>query len=132
MIRHIGIVVEDLAKSVEFYRNLGFTLFHSAKKEDSEFIDKISAGKNIVLYTTRVVNVHGDMIEFLEYTKHTTIGLQTLFNTGLAHFAVTVKNILDLDVPWVSPPTINPEKTVRVGFCVAPEGTHIEVVEEIK
>ena len=132
MIRHIGIVVKDLTKSMEFYHTLGFTLFHSARREDSDFIDKISAGQDILLYTTRVTNVHGDMLEFLEYNKHTTIGQQTLFNIGLAHFALTVENILDLDVPWISPPTINPEKTVRVGFCIAPEGTYVEVVEELK
>ena len=114
MIRHIGIVVKDLTKSMEFYHKLGFTLFHSARKEDSDFIDKISAGKNILLYTTRVVNVHGDMIEFLEYNKHTITGQQTLFNTGLAHFALTVENIHDLDISWISPPTVNPEKTVKI------------------
>jgi len=132
MIRHIGIVVKDLTKSMEFYRKLGFTLFHSTREEDPDFIDKISAGKNILLHTTRVLNVHGNMIEFLEYDKHTISGHQTLFNMGLAHFALTVENILDLDVPWISPPTVNPEGTVRVGFCRAPEGTFIELVEELK
>lgn len=131
MIRHVGIVVKNLTESIEFYRMLGFTLVHSTKREDSNFIDKISASKNVRLHTTRVINSHGNTLEFLEYDKHTINKQSSLFNMGLAHFALTVKNILDLNVSWISPPIINPEKTVRVGFCLAPEGTHIEIVEEL-
>ena len=39
-IRHLGIVVRDMEKSLEFYRYLGYEVI-ADMKEDSRFIDKI-------------------------------------------------------------------------------------------
>jgi len=122
----------DIDKSMQFYHRLGFRL-HKQKNEDSKFIDCISNAYGVKLRTTRLVNIDGDMIELLEYGKHAVLQTRTLFGTGIAHFALTVKDIsLYKNLGFLAPPTVDPQGYAKVAFCVAPEGTFIELVEVLK
>ena len=137
-IRHIGIVVQDVQKSIDFYLSLGFVK-GCCRAEGTTFIDCISAGKNIHLITTRLATPNGDMIELLDYGKHTTTKANTLFGNGIAHFAVTVIDIEALyyrgiqnGVCFISPPEVSPNGYAKVAFCQAPEGSFIELVEVLQ
>ncbi len=136
-IRHIGIVVKDIQASIDFYLSLGFVK-GCCRVEDTAFIDYISAGQNVNLITTRLTAPNGDMIELLDYGDHTKVKQNTLFGIGIAHFAITVLDINALylrgiqnHIHFISPPKEDPNGYAKVAFCQAPEGTFIELVEEL-
>ncbi len=134
-IRHIGIVVKDIQASIDFYLSLGFIKGY-CRHEATAFIDHISAQQNINLITYRLTAPNGDMIELLDYGCDTEIKQNTLFDTGIAHFAITVIDVDALyqrgiknEILFVSPPKVSPDGYAKVAFCRAPEGTFIELVE---
>ncbi len=134
-IRHIGIVVQDVQASMDFYESLGF-IKGCCRVEGTAFIDSISAGKDIHLITTRLTTPNGDMIELLDYGNHTEVKQNSLFGNGIAHFAITVMDIdvlfqrgIQNGIPFLSPPKVSPDGYAKVVFCQAPEGTFIELVE---
>ena len=65
-IRHLGIVVRDMEKSLEFYRYLGYEVI-ADMKEDSRFIDKILGLNDSDLRTVKMTCGNNHMIELLDY-----------------------------------------------------------------
>ena len=137
-IRHIGIVVKNLQESMAFYSLLGFHPY-KFRSEFSSFISLISDKLITKLTTVRLILPNKDMIELLDYGEDIYLKSNTLFDTGIAHFAMTVGNI-DLlycklkeeGIEFLSAPQNSPDGKAIVVFCVAPEGTFIELVEELK
>jgi len=141
-IRHIGIVVQDLQTSLAFYQDLlGFRI-QRRMKEKGAFIDKI-LGFGDVEVTTLKMKIPGNqvMIELLHYHHPRQSGEnipRKVNAVGIGHIALTVANIFDVyqqlsavGVEFISPPQLAPDQSVRVAFCQAPEGTYIELVEQI-
>ena len=131
MFRHIGIVTSNVEESIRFYGRLGFS-FQVTKKEDRAFIDIISNAHDLALTTTRLTNVYDDMIELLDYGDATHQRKPSLFDKGVAHFALTIESFESLryaDLVFLHTPAINPEGTAKVAFCMSPEGALIELVE---
>ena len=95
ILRHIGITVTDLEKSLEFYRDiLGFQVVR-IMDESGAHIDKFSA---------------------LEGVKVKTVKLDRVLEKGY-----TIN----------SPPQYSPDGKVKLTFCSGPDGTLIEMVEEL-
>ncbi len=135
--RHVGIVVKDFEESFQFYTLLGFNICKQKHiREPSDFISKISAGENIQVYTSKLIASDYSVIELLEYEKNMIEEKHTLFGTGIAHIAFTVKNIKKVyeelvakGIQFNSAPQLSPNGYAIVAFCQAPEGTFIELVE---
>lgn len=139
-IRHTGIVVEDKEKSLEFYRDLlGFEIVKEANEKGS-FISEISGSKKVEVITVKMklFGTHS-MIELLEYKKFKESKWnKELPECGVRHLALTVKNLNKLyqklkekNIPFLSEPKISNDGKAKVCFCVAPEGSYIELVEEL-
>ena len=145
-IRHTGLVVRDMKQSMKFYLALGFEVKIEAI-EDKIFIDTIS-GKNIVrLHTVKLESPcendscwATNMIELLDYGEDTVHSYRILTANGCAHIAFTVDDVdkvyeklsTDFNTYFLSKPTVTPDKKAKVVFCKAPEGTYIELVEELE
>jgi len=136
-IRHTGIVVEDMAASLNFYLSLGFRILKETN-EAINFISFISDKENISLKTIKLITPNWEMIELLDYRSDKIKVNTSMFKTGLAHIAFTVENLDDVfdkllkrGVSFNSIPQISPDKKAKVVFCKAPEGTYIELVEEL-
>jgi len=138
-IRHIGIVVKDFERSLRFYKLIGFEESQRGQmKEPSDYIDKLSAGKNIKVTTIKLAAPDNSMIELLDYGDTTKVENRSLFTNGIAHFAVTVKDVekvyerlVQEGIEFLSPPLISPNGFAKLAFCKAPEGTFIEIVQEL-
>jgi len=138
--RHIGIVVDDFAESLRFYTLLGYKMQGSEQvREPSEYIDKISAGKNLKLTTLKLTGPDGSMIELLDYGNDSIREKYNMLKIGVSHIAFTVKDIEEvyriltsIGIKANSPPQISPTGYVKLAFFEAPEGTYIELVEELK
>ena len=135
--RHVGIVVKNLKESLQFYNLLGFKANGQKQiREPSDYIDKLSAGKNISLTTLKLTAPDNSMVELLDYEQSMVEEKQTLFGTGITHIAFTVKSIekvytelLSKGIKFNSSPQMSSNGYAKVVFCKAPEGSFIELVE---
>lgn len=138
-IRHFGIVVVDFETSLNFYRDiLGFEPTVIAV-EDPDFIDKILALDSSELKTCKLKDPAGNMIELLDFGKHRRSRENYISSTGPTHLALTVDDVEETfsnmkakGIRFISIPHISPDGYAKVAFCLAPEGTYIEIVEILK
>ncbi len=139
-IRHVGIVVQDLAASEDFWCNtMGFKV--SRRMEESRpFIDVILGMQDVQLTTVKLAAPDGNLIELLKF--HSQAGSEVwggdMTSTGLTHVALTVNDLRAThtrlsanDVEFISPPQQSVDGRALVTFCVGPEGILLELVEEL-
>jgi len=139
-IRHTGITVTNLKKTMGFYRDLlGFKLAKRLK-ERGEFIDKISGLKKVRVATVKMAADDGNLIELLYYHSHPRRQgkKKKICAVGLSHIAFTVKNLNQIyrklkskGIKFNCPPQISQDSKAKVTFCRDPEGNLIELVEEL-
>ena len=138
-VRHTGIVVSNLDESLAFYRDdLGFEIV-KRMDESGIFIDTILGYDDINVTTIKMAIPGADnqMIELLCYKSHPEKKTSRKINDiGISHIAFTVKNLTDIynallqrGVKFISGPQLSDDGGVKVAFCMAPEGTYIELVE---
>jgi lactoylglutathione lyase len=140
-IRHTGIVVSNLAISIDFYtRILGFRIV-SQKDEPGHFIDRILGLSGTELTTVKMSLSNDQMIELLYFHSHkeSQKKIKNPSTIGITHFAVTVDNIAEtyrklgkLGVEFISSPETSPDEQAIVAFCKDPDGNYIELVQKVK
>lgn len=136
----MGIVVNDLDKTRDFWiNNLGFKL-HVEAIEESPFIDELLAIKDPALTTVKLIDPKGFILELLKFENYQVENSWSgdLKTTGLTHIALTVDNLDvltekmgNLGYKAISEVKISPNKKVKVVFVRGPEGIMLELVEEI-
>ncbi len=140
-IRHTGIVTDDLKKSLYFYRTLlGFKI-KKRMLEKGSTTDKISNLKNVSVETIKLYKKKNQLIELLYYHSHRRSNKKKVYNIsriGISHISMTVNNLQktykklkNKNIRFISKPNISDDGNVKITFCRAPEGTLIELVEEI-
>ena len=140
-IRHIGLVVYDLKKSMNFWcKKLGFKIYKQLEEEGS-FIDALIGYKNVKLTTVKISDKKGNIIELLHFKNapNKKINLQWRGNTyskGFTHLALKVKNIDHLykslrkkGIKFNSEPKISSDGKAKVTYCRTPEGVFLELVQ---
>jgi catechol 2,3-dioxygenase-like lactoylglutathione lyase family enzyme len=142
MIRHIGLTVSDLDSSLRFYKEiLGFKVKKYAE-ESGECIDNFSAIKNIDVTTVKMTDKNNNMLELLCYKSHPekphNNKVRRITEIGCSHFAMTVddldslyKRLLSEGIEFNYPVQTSPDGKVKITFCRDPDGTLIELVEEL-
>ena len=136
----MGIVVNDLDKTRDFWINtLGFKP-HVEVLEESPFIDELLAIKDPALTTVKLIDSKGFILELLKFENYDVENSWSgdLKTTGLTHIALTVDNLDELTEKMsnlgykaLSEVKISPNKKVKVVFVRGPEGIMLELVEEI-
>jgi hypothetical protein len=137
----VGIVVNNLDKTRDFWINtLGFKL-HIEAKEESPYIDELLAIKEPMLTTVKLIDSKGFIIELLKFENYQVENSWSgdLKTTGLTHIALTVDNLDELvdnlkiqNYQPLSEIKISPNKKVKVAFVKGPEATMLELVQELK
>lgn len=139
-IRHIGIVVNDLTKSIEFWQKYFRFEIAIDQIEPSPYIDELLNLKTEKLQTVKLKGKNQVLIELLKFhnLKIEEMWSGTLTSTGLTHIALIVDNLEDLcdklvedGYQTISKILIPPSKKVKVVFIKGPENLLIELVEEI-
>ena len=136
--RHTGIVVVDLRKQLEFYKDLlGLEVYYS-HVEKGVFLNKIlgESGHRPLIY--KLGSGGKNIVELLYFYDAKKTKSKKLINTGLTHFALTVKKLDDLylllmnkGVKFTHAPEISPDGRHKVAFCRDFDGNFIELVEVI-
>ncbi len=138
LIRHFGIVVQNIDESLFFYENLlGFKVFKKMEESGPE-ISTFLGIKNVKVTTIKMRNQFNQMIELLYYQEQAHKNDVFINQLGPTHLALSVSNLDDLyqnfkkqNIEFISSPIITDNKFAKVAFCKAPEGTFVELVEEL-
>jgi catechol 2,3-dioxygenase-like lactoylglutathione lyase family enzyme len=137
-IRHTGIVVSDMERSLEFYRDLLGLKVVEDYKESGEYINKILGLSGVKLWIIKLAANDGTMIELLKYMSHPQKAPDTLqvYDIGHSHIAFTVADVGKeytrlsyKGVKFNCPPLVSPDGYAKVAFCHDPDGILIELVE---
>ena len=141
-VRHVGITVTNLSESINFYvHHLGFEIAVEMD-EAGEHIDRFSGLNSIDVRTVKLRGDNNCMIELLYYRSHPSVASENkkrnITAIGCSHFALTVP---DLDylyghlraqgVDFMCAPEYSPDGKVKLTFCRDPDGTLIELVQEL-
>ena len=139
-LRHTGIIVKNLEESLRFYQDLlGFKICRQMEEEGS-FIDEILGLKNVLVTTVKMlIPDTEDMLELLYYHSQVSKkNIRKIDDIGIGHIAITVDDIDSLfltlknnNICFISSPVISSDGLAKVAFCKAPEGTFIELVQEL-
>lgn len=139
-IRHFGIVVNNIEKSLKFYRDLLGLKVKIDALEKGAFIDAILGLKNVEVRTVKMESGSGNLIELLWYKSHKgkKIENKEIFDIGASHVAFTVENLdyeyqrlKEKGIQFIASPQISPNKKAKVVFCYDPDGVPVELVEEL-
>ncbi len=139
-IRHVGIVVQDLPASEDFWCNtMGFTVCRRME-ESRPCIDVVLGMQDVQLTTVKLTAPDGNLIELLKFHSHADSEAWggSVTSTGLTHVAFTVNDVRAMyaqltanGVGFISPPQPSVDGRALVTFCVGPEGILLELVEEL-
>tara|TARA_R100001086_G_C11834279_1_gene257442 strand:+ start:1135 stop:1569 length:435 start_codon:yes stop_codon:yes gene_type:complete len=142
LIRHVGVVITDIDKSLDFYVNmLGFRVSKRAN-ESGKCIDNFLNLEHTEVTTIKMSDDNGNILELLHFSSHPDKSdnnkVRFLNEIGCSHFALTVDNLDELylslnnkDIKFNYPPQVSDDGKVKVAFCRDPDGTFIEMVEEL-
>lgn len=139
-VRHVGIVVTDIKKSLYFYRDLLGLKVKIDAMEQGKFIDDISDLKNVKVRVVKMSADNDGLVELLLYKSHPgkPHKAKRICTTGVSHVAFTIKDIdreykklKEKGVKFHCPPQISPNHKAKVAFCRDYEGNLIELVEEL-
>ena len=109
-------------------------------EESGSHIDSMLGLSNVKLTTAKLSTPDGNIIELLHFHSHpdreTWQG--TPFSTGLTHIAFTVENVeksysklVDVGVTFPDIPQVSPDGKVKAIYGRTPDGTLIELVQEL-
>jgi catechol 2,3-dioxygenase-like lactoylglutathione lyase family enzyme len=138
-IRHIGLVVTDLERSLGFYRDLlGMTVVRQMD-ESGDYIDRLLGLENADVTTVKLsFGLNPTQIELLHFKSHSVqgAGTKTVFTPGLSHIAFTVPDVdllysrlSEAGIVFNAPPQLSPDRRAKVAYCKDPEGTYLELVQ---
>lgn len=136
-LRHAGIVVTDLDRSLDFYEGLLGLKIKKQAVESGSYADKILGLKNVNVITVKMEAGEGGIIELLQFKSHPRLKKKRdACVIGVTHVAFTVKNLdkeykrlVAAGIFFNSSPQLSPDGYAKVVFCKDPDGTLIELVE---
>lgn len=139
-VRHVGIMVSNMEKSLRFYRDLlGFKV-KSLNDEEGEFLDNMLAYENVKTKVAKLSAASGNaLVELFTSDSHPRNKRDIdFFTIGTSHFALTVDDLdetydylIKNGVKFTTSPQLTPDGFAKITFCEDPDGTPIELVEEI-
>lgn len=139
--RHIGIVVQDMEKSLHFWRDVMGMKVAIDFWQTGPYIDTAQNLSGVNLHMIKLTAADGSMIELLEDEAHPSAPPErnVLSDHGIRHIAFDVP---DIDTAWqtltdhgcetLSKPLDSPDGNVRLFFVRDPEGNLLEIVQQLR
>ena len=137
-IRHVGLVVADLEKSLKFWCDtMGFVVSRQME-ESGPHIDAMMGLKDVRVTTAKLAAPDGNLIELLKFHSHPDkpAWFGTPYSTGFTHIALTVEKLDELLPRLIaagakvsSLPQFSPDGKVKVLYVKGLEDILIELVE---
>lgn len=137
-IRHTGIVVSDMSRSLPFYRDLlGMEVWLDIV-DDSPFLATLTEVPGARLRAVKLRAPDGVSIELLQYLSHPQVvpRERRSCDVGCNHVALQVQDIDALyerltaaGIRFHAPPAGAPDGGARIAYCRDPEGVVVELVQ---
>ena len=137
-IRHTGIVVADMQRSLRFYRELLGMEVWADFRDESEYVQAVTDVPGARIWMIKLKAADGASIELLQYLSHPQDVPEPAraCDVGCNHVALQVDDIDELfrklkaeGIRFHAPPTVSPDGCAKVTYCRDPEGVIIELVE---
>lgn len=140
-IRHVGLVVANLEKSLDFWCGaLGFVI-QKRMEESGPHIDAMMGLQKVQVTTVKLSAPDGKVLELLYFKSHPDKSkwIGTPYSTGLTHIALNVedidqamRNLKKAGVAFPPEPQRSPDGSVKVIYGTGHEGILLELVETVK
>lgn len=137
--RHVGIIVQDLKKSLKFFQDILQLEIWKHDTESGPFIEALVGLSRAKIEWVKLKLSDNFAIELLQYHSHPAQSVVYMPQIGTAHIALTVNRLDEIYEKLVaenykcnSPPLLSPDGKVKVLYCYGPDGITLELVEEIK
>jgi catechol 2,3-dioxygenase-like lactoylglutathione lyase family enzyme len=142
-VRHTGLVVQDLRRSLQFYRDLlGLQVWKTATEEGA-YIDKVTGIDGVKIQWVKLKASNGAIIELIQYLSHADSVVKHYYapsnRIGCSHIAFEVADLALLYEQLIvkgyhcnNPPSAAPDGSVQVLYCHDPDGIIVELVEEVR
>jgi len=140
-LRHTGIVVTDLARSLKFYRDLLGLKPWRAMIESGPYIDGVVGLKGAKIKWEKLEVPGGGVVELLQYLSHPRRAPKTrrADEIGASHVAFTVPDVTALwreikrrGLKVHAAPGLSPDGGAKVAYVHDPDGTIVELVQVMK
>lgn len=136
-LRHVGLIVKDIDKSYELYRDILGFIPKVDQIEKGEFYEHLTGLVSGVARTSKCYSEDGTCIELIEYQSQSSDNRhKNLTSDGFNHIALNVDDLdclhtrlVDIGLKFINEPKLNPEKTAKVAFCKDFEGNLLELVQ---
>lgn len=140
--RHFGIVVSNIERSIKFYTELLGLKIEKQSYETESHVANMLTLPGAIVTTVKMSAVEGQtLVELLYFhnPKSEPGRAPGPTNIGPTHVAFTVDNLDEIyrrlkqaGVEFNCPVQLPSNGLVKVTFCKDPDGTLIELVEELK
>ena len=132
-LRHVGLIVQDIDKSYELYRDILGFIPKVDQIEKGNFYEHLTGLTSGVARTSKCYSSDGTCIEFIEYQSQKADrrdkGLTSEgFNPNdltVAHLDSLHDKLISIGLEFINEPKLNPEKTAKVAFCRDFEGNFL-------
>lgn len=140
-IRHVGLVVADLPKAINFWCGLMGFVVERRMEEFGPHIDLMMGLKDVRVTTVKLLAPDGNCLELLRFHSHPDKQEWEgkPYTTGFTHIALTVinldekfKRLQQAGVTFPAMPQFSPDGRVKVIYAKGPEGVLLELVEAIE
>ena len=139
LFRHVGVVVEDLDKTLNFYLELFPFKVERKMNEGGKYLEKLLGIQDVNLISAKLSDSSGKIfLEFLEFInpKMNTSRFQKINDLGPTHFAITVEDIeliyqklKSKNLEIISTPNLSEDKLAKVFFFKDINNCLVEVVQ---
>lgn len=138
-LRHVGIVVKDIDKSIDFYTRLLDFKIKKDQVEEGQYIDTFLDIEGVKVRTVKMTSENGGMLELLKFESHPGYNeAGYITRVGCSHVAFTISDADSLcakleseNIRIINKPEISPDGGAKVFFCKDHDGTWLELVEEL-
>jgi catechol 2,3-dioxygenase-like lactoylglutathione lyase family enzyme len=139
-LRHIGIVVRNLDKSIIFYKDLFDLTIDNQMIEKGQYVENLVGIQDALIHWAKLKAKDETIIELLEYKNNPNVTKDNYKanRLGCSHIAISVENIdiiykklQNYNCKCNSKPLLSPDKKVKVMYCHDIDGTILEIVEEL-
>lgn len=134
--RHVGIVVENLDRALDFYTELGLQVV-VRQIERKPYVNVLLGGIDGDIETVKLGLGDGTIVlELLRISEMKITPPRKLDQTGITHFALEVADVDEVysrlgEDSFLSQPQTSPDGRYRVVFGKDPEGNCIEFVSQV-